>query len=485
MEAARRTAWTLGAIVAVAALLRLWRLGTHSLWIDEAYSLDVARGTLWQVLTDADQTPPLFTALLHFWIKIAGTSEWALRLPSALFGTAAVALTYPLALRLSDRRAALAATAIHAVAFYPWMASQDARAYATFLFFTVASFLAFVRLLDGWTTRRAALYAGATALLLYSHVYGLFFLLAQNLHVLLFREPVPPFSRRWAGTQLAVLALFAPWLPVLASRATVVAAGFWIPAPGLHRLGDAGVVLAGSFLLCLAMLPLGLAAVALAKPWRRAAGEAERERRRFWLLALWLAVPIAVPFLVAQRVHIFLPRYVLPCCIPLYVACGIALTRLRPAALRPVAAAALGALLLLNVAALQAGLDPAREPADWRAAVRDLDARAGPGDTVLFNTGICDSLGNDRQCAYRYYANRSDLRLVPFFNEGLVTPDNIARLDPIVAGQPRAWVFTTFSTDPGDLIGARLAGNFTLAWERHYPGIWLRGYERAPPAAAP
>ncbi|MEM2046141.1 MAG: glycosyltransferase family 39 protein, partial [Candidatus Bathyarchaeia archaeon] len=49
--------------------------------------------------TAADRSPFLYYLLLHFWIWIAGESEWALRWPSLAFGVLAVAL----AVRLADR----------------------------------------------------------------------------------------------------------------------------------------------------------------------------------------------------------------------------------------------------------------------------------------------------------------------------------------------------------------------------------------------
>src|ERR1051326_1282682 len=122
-----RARWVLAAVVGAAALLRLWRLGSESLWVDEAYTLSVAREGAWQVLLHHDNTPPLHALLLHFWIALAGTSEWALRFPSAVFGAAAVALTFPVARRIAGERAALVATALHAGSFYLWSVSQEAR----------------------------------------------------------------------------------------------------------------------------------------------------------------------------------------------------------------------------------------------------------------------------------------------------------------------------------------------------------------------
>ncbi|MEM2446447.1 MAG: hypothetical protein QW734_07300, partial [Candidatus Bathyarchaeia archaeon] len=63
-------------------------LSLPSLWFDEGWSWHLARMPIPEMMraTAADRSPFLYYLLLHFWIRIAGESEWALRWPSVAFG---------------------------------------------------------------------------------------------------------------------------------------------------------------------------------------------------------------------------------------------------------------------------------------------------------------------------------------------------------------------------------------------------------------
>ena len=77
-------------ILAVAAFVRFVRL-SPGLFDDEVYSLDVANhrlGTILRILEQTDTHPPLSYFLLHFWMRVFGSSEVAVRSLSALFGVA-------------------------------------------------------------------------------------------------------------------------------------------------------------------------------------------------------------------------------------------------------------------------------------------------------------------------------------------------------------------------------------------------------------
>ncbi|PIY47761.1 MAG: hypothetical protein COZ05_04670, partial [Armatimonadetes bacterium CG_4_10_14_3_um_filter_59_10] len=71
-------------IIGVAALLRLYQLGTKSLGVDESFSVLLAERSLAQIWR-GDLHPPLYHVMLHF-VAMIGRSEWLVRLPSALAG---------------------------------------------------------------------------------------------------------------------------------------------------------------------------------------------------------------------------------------------------------------------------------------------------------------------------------------------------------------------------------------------------------------
>jgi uncharacterized membrane protein len=59
----------------------------RSLWLDEAFSVNVSRKPLSRIVVDLsnDAHPPFYFFFLHFWIKLFGESELATRFSSFLF----------------------------------------------------------------------------------------------------------------------------------------------------------------------------------------------------------------------------------------------------------------------------------------------------------------------------------------------------------------------------------------------------------------
>jgi len=69
-------------IFGLALLLRAPSVGTKSLWLDEAYSVFQAeREELAEPVFVEGPHPPLYYVMLHYWVRIAGNGEAAVRLP--------------------------------------------------------------------------------------------------------------------------------------------------------------------------------------------------------------------------------------------------------------------------------------------------------------------------------------------------------------------------------------------------------------------
>lgn len=108
-------------ITAAGAWLRLWNLGRHSLWLDEAW---LANSLLSDSIHDVvfkgpgsaapNSTPFLLSLSIHYLTRLFGGSEFVLRLLPALFSTGSIVAIWLLARRLgaSTCAALLAATLI-------------------------------------------------------------------------------------------------------------------------------------------------------------------------------------------------------------------------------------------------------------------------------------------------------------------------------------------------------------------------------------
>jgi len=132
----------------VAALLRLFRLGHQSLWIDEQFTLRSAGlpgGFAWRDLLD-NVHGPLHSLAVAAAAAVFGTSEWALRLPSALAGIAFVPVMAWLATRFAGRDTAVPAVWLAAASPFAVWYSQECRNYAFVMLAAAAATAALLEL---------------------------------------------------------------------------------------------------------------------------------------------------------------------------------------------------------------------------------------------------------------------------------------------------------------------------------------------------
>ena len=213
-QLARRGEWL---IIALAALVRLWRLSYHSLWFDEAVSLQWATSSplwIWQktVTLVEDKHPPGYYLLLHTWIGLLeplglANNDAALRLLGSLLGVLTVAGVLLLVRRLSGRAVALLAGLLVALSPLLVWYSQELRMFQPA---TTALVWAGCCLFLAWTSERRwprwGWWLGLVFTLLaalYSYLFSAFVLPAVGLTLLLLwlatsRSGVPPSDGKGA-----------------------------------------------------------------------------------------------------------------------------------------------------------------------------------------------------------------------------------------------------------------------------------------------
>ena len=225
-------------ILALAAALRFWRLGLQPLWLDEATSASFASRPFWDCIFAEVQHPPLFNALLHFVLSSFGSSDFVLRIPSALFGVASVAALWVLARRLFSSMPAVAPVAASLAAVSPFLIyySQECRSYSLFILLSLLSMLAFLRFCRGaanhppGSSTWLALHTFLSALLLYTHYFSLLILLAQEIFYWRFIRLRP---RAWLLSRLITAAAFAPWIFWLLTH-LILEPREWLGSPWLR-----------------------------------------------------------------------------------------------------------------------------------------------------------------------------------------------------------------------------------------------------------
>ena len=153
---------------------RLFLANWKSYWYDELLSVAIY-GSNHATLVSALKSlaahsahPPLYHAILYYWIQIFGTEEVTTRTLSNLYITGATLCLYLLALRLFGRRVAIASALLFAFSYTATFFGLEARSYAQSLFLVTLSSLLLWRWLDHAEDPPAwgDLFAGRAALLL-------------------------------------------------------------------------------------------------------------------------------------------------------------------------------------------------------------------------------------------------------------------------------------------------------------------------------
>jgi 4-amino-4-deoxy-L-arabinose transferase-like glycosyltransferase len=215
---------TLGAIAAIALLLRLAGTGERTLFWDEAYHVQLvllpSTAEMLGAILANPPSDPLYALLLRAWAAFAGTTDQVIRLPSVLAGAATAPAAAWLGWELTlSRRVALASATLVAIAPYAVEFGQEASLYALA---TLTTTLALAAL---WRWRRTGRTPdGAVAVLLaivavYSHyvvpaVLGLVALISLSR----LGGPRQVSARAMGVAAGIVLLAWLPWLvPMLMS----------------------------------------------------------------------------------------------------------------------------------------------------------------------------------------------------------------------------------------------------------------------------
>lgn len=270
---ARPRFWLVLLLLSLAAfLLRIFRLEYQSLWYDEAFSIYLSAMGLGDIAarTAADIQPPLYYYLLHFWMGMAGNSEFGVRFLSLFFGVLTVPLMFATGRRAftpplsppykgGAGRGSLSEAAQGRAPFamgqdkgipvaifsallalfsplYLWY-SQETRMYSLLTFLALLSSYSLLRALENARRKWWLAYALANVAAVYTHYFA-FVIIAFQLVFCLWRvlpqaspfasrpSPpdmhrgvhLPPILRNSLLSLIAVVAAFLPWLPFALSQ---------------------------------------------------------------------------------------------------------------------------------------------------------------------------------------------------------------------------------------------------------------------------
>ncbi|MBN2149099.1 MAG: glycosyltransferase family 39 protein, partial [Anaerolineales bacterium] len=404
--------------------LRLARLGAESAWIDEAYSIVLARHSLVDLIrgTVADQHPPLYYLLLKGWLEIAnitglsslfpmGESGAAqpvgaivvyARLLSVLIGVVHVGQVLALGRKLGGEWLGLGAGLLVALSPLHVYYSQEVRQYILLAALTTAATAELWKCLQGGG--RWWLYALFAALALYTQYFAVFIFIAHALILFWYGLRRAAFGSKfggeittrklllgWLGAMLGVGLAFLPWLRIAIVQ-TLYHTMAWIDEPTAGSLRDVPLRLvlgSGVMVLPDILRWIGLAGLTCLIGW--GAWQAKRQspavREAYGFIAAWALVPLGVIMAVAILYPVFQLKQFLIVLVPWLMLVVAAIGGLPAWAIRmrgkqrliPLSRLAYLAVFLTALPTLAYQV-VTLEKDDWRGATAYLAEQACPGD---------------------------------------------------------------------------------------------------------
>jgi hypothetical protein len=280
---------------------------------------------------------------------------------------------------------------------------------------SVLSVYFLLKFLEQQVPRALFNYLWSTTLLVYTHLYGLFIVLAENIYILVvlyrFGSRSPEVSlKKWVTVQGTVFLLCLPWFILLINRILNLGQeGFWVQVPtaeSIVRTFAAFSGTSGGLALWILLMVLGALSVLAGKTgfrWKVFNEPSTKyEGWHIFLLLLLVFTPILVPYLISKFTT---PIYIIRCTIAgqfaVYLLVAKGITSLRWPFVRFTALILLLAILLRPL--LTDGYVH-RNAAEFRQVVGYLAAHVTDSDRII----LCSQRHLD--WPFRYYARRLGLR---------------------------------------------------------------------------
>jgi mannosyltransferase len=369
-------------ILLLATVLRLWGLGTESLWLDEALTARHMGTSFVQLVHDflGNTQTIIYYLFEKVWCTAFGYSETALRFPSVIYGVLTVWAVFLLAGQLFSQAAALWTAFLLAINPFAIFYSQDARPYAMFLLAAVFSLFFLLRFLRSPRKGAAWGYVISASIALYAHPVGPLLLLVHGVTIMLFREKAEWWHlRQTMGLMAAAVFLYLPqlalmWTAVI-NKIKGSGAASWIPEPVLQVLAE---TLRQYFMSpYLAGFAFVLLVTAMIVVVRRGGSD----RRGFYLCAMLFFASVPLLWIVSYFLTpLYVHRFTIPAlaAVMLILGWGFAAMKWRWRL------GVLSVYLLLSMQALfyyytTTDKDP------WRRTAQIVREIVRPGDAIIFN----------------------------------------------------------------------------------------------------
>jgi uncharacterized membrane protein len=476
-------------VMPLAAVLTFLFLGDKSFWLDEAFSITIAKmewSHFWDVLFQYEANQGLYYFLLHLWANI-GQSEFAVRSLSVIFALCSVVMIYIFGTRLFGARVGIIAALLITVNAFFIAYAQEARGYILALLLSTLSSYFFVKSVEKPNWKWWGAYVLASVLGVYTHLYVILLPVAQFASLIFLpRRDIP-----WKGLLIsaaAMVLLLAPMAFFILTRD--IGQTGWVSRPQFlemvwvfNQLTGRG----GPILLLAYFIPSAIALFFTVRIYLQ-----QKLSLQLWrhaLLLSWLFLPIILSFLFSYIKPIFVPRYFIIFVPPLVFLVAIGLSHIRQ---RWVMVGVIGVLVLLSSFTLRDWYtsNPNEEytqKENWREITSHIVSSEEPGDAIVFFHPVM-------RLPFDYYRNKlkapDDIPAVVHYlpvteknlnlyympegySFGKVIPDPDRSILDRLSGHDRVWLvlghtFDTLKKEQSEMIIGFLQEKYDIIEEKNY-----------------
>ena len=487
---------TLLFILAAGALLRFFRLGNQSLWVDETMSFkaftSVAGVPYWKKFL-YDVHGPLYSLIMHFWSAVSRSDAW-LRAPSAIAGACAVYVLYRWLIELRVKNVATAAALFMALSPFHLYYSQELRFYSMLSLFVCLTLIAFERFRAAPSFRTGAMLGLSFALTSLTHFSGLFLGAALFTYLLITGRLRGAPLRFGAVAAVIVLVVISPWvfreisflrgirvvdittLPVEERLRGELTLSYWSYPYTLYAFATGYSFGPSLAELHLVTSPFGLfskyaaefvtAGLLFGGLFISGIIRSSRYGQRSLFLTVIIVVLGSVTIITAFNVKVFNVRYLM-CVFPFFIAL-IAFGLPAARAARFILIGAVCAVML--VSDLSYFFNPRCARENVRDAVKIIAKHESRGDLML--------VPNVAQTFEHYYRGENAVQIIYPVELGKQRIDEL--IHSYFEVHPRIWYLRSryWDKDPGDILLKSLPEQGRLAGSWELQGVLLNLYEK-------
>ena len=478
-------------IVLLGIFLRIYDLSEESLWMDEIDGgvLTAKQKISYLLNPQINQPINLYDIILHYWIKIFGTSEFAVRFPAMVFGGFTIIFIFKLGRELINREVGLSAAFLLAISPFQIHYSQEARPYSLLMFLSLISIYYYIKFLKSNNKRDVFLYILPTILSIYTHRLIFLLLIFQNIYFLIFKRN---FKQHiiWFISQFIIVMTFIFYHPFFIKRINWIMDGDF--AYLQHHFSFASIFEAlytfifgfasikpDNCLPCFYVNPLIILILGtilgiliflgiqrLFKK-RNSYFDLLKENKTLTFLILYLFIPILLLYLVSLFFPLFQVKYLIYSSTPIYILIGQGISQLK----RNYKPRIIGLILVLFILVLGGYYQDSTKD-QWKEAIDYINNNSKRNDVIIYPYPIY---------VFKYYdAKIAAKRVIPdrtYYPEYVSSIDEkpliISEINQIKFKYERAWIVLPSTWEFEDY--RELTNDFEMVIsEKKFKGIMIK-----------